>query len=72
MGPNPIMQARSDFYDDDSIMYTNVCVRVYVRSFLRCFKYFHSHLFAAVWRVVRSFVCFLANPCHQMEFFNLF
>lgn len=38
MGPNPIMQARSDFYDDDSIMYTYVCVRVYVRLFSSVFQ----------------------------------
>lgn len=34
MGPNPIMQARSDFYDDDSIMYTYVCVCASVCTFI--------------------------------------
>lgn len=70
MGPNPIIQARSDFYDDDSIMYTYKCVGIsmYVGTFSSvCQILSFSPSF-----VVRSFDCFLANRCHQMEFFNLF
>lgn len=70
MGPNPIMQARSDFYDDDSIICTHTHTRIFpLVCRLLSFSFFICWCLV---RYLRSFVCLSANRCHRTKFLIYF